>query len=308
PSNNSLWRIFFFCSGAPLGYTLSRVILYIGCLCVLLVCISAIFKKREGNSLPQQSHDYSDFIRRNRARQEHLSRAKLVVLLVCIFILVAGPYITLSFTYEILNSSEFLAENDPLLDIPQDADTLITWLMFLFPLLSPISIFCWCTDVWTYAKELFCCRSDNPPTVGYFANGYNKGMNGMPGVMTLVATPEGLQLKLPSSGLPSDTAKYGQPLAVPQQYERVQAPAPVMYPDSKTDPIIEEVEKPEPTPPPQEPESQAARTVPKKTGGNSDGKSRIKPPAAKGVVKPAKPRGGGGGNGKRVAANTRRPK
>ncbi|KHJ94009.1 hypothetical protein OESDEN_06067 [Oesophagostomum dentatum] len=295
-------------SGAPLGYTLTRVVLYIGCLCVLLVCLSAIFKKRGINSLPQQTQDYSDFIRRNRARQEYLSRAKLVVLLVCTFILVAGPYITLSFTFEITNSMEFVAGNELLLEIPQDADTLITWLMFLFPLLSPIIIFCWCTDVWSYTKELFCCRSDSPPTVGYFTSGYNKGVNGVPPVMTLVATPEGLQLKLPSSGL-SPPENSNQTLAVPQQYPQVQVPD--VYPTEIPEQGVREVReltKPTST---TKTESTAVTSAMKKSPAATQKKSRIKPPAAKGVVRPVKGQGGGvvrGKTTKKTGANARRPK
>ncbi|EPB76843.1 hypothetical protein ANCCEY_04055 [Ancylostoma ceylanicum] len=82
-----------------------------------------------------------------------------------------------------------------------------------------------------------------------------------------------------------------------------------MYPDSKPPaPVVKEVEKPVLAPSPEKRESEAAPAAPKKTKGNSDGKSRIKPPAAKGVVKPAKPRGGAGANAKRAAANARRPK
>uniref|UniRef100_A0A1I7XM82 G_PROTEIN_RECEP_F1_2 domain-containing protein n=1 Tax=Heterorhabditis bacteriophora TaxID=37862 RepID=A0A1I7XM82_HETBA len=65
-------------SGAPLGYPIARMVIYCGSLCVLLICIGAILRKREMYSLPSQSHEYSDFIKRNRAMQDHISRAKLV--------------------------------------------------------------------------------------------------------------------------------------------------------------------------------------------------------------------------------------
>uniref|UniRef100_A0A1I7XMY2 GAGA-binding transcriptional activator n=1 Tax=Heterorhabditis bacteriophora TaxID=37862 RepID=A0A1I7XMY2_HETBA len=58
-------------------------------------------------------------------------------------------------------------------------------------------MFCWCNDIWITVKEIFCCRSYDPPTIGHYMNG-NKGMPGAPGVITLVATAEGLQLKLPA--------------------------------------------------------------------------------------------------------------
>ncbi|KAK5964859.1 G protein-coupled receptor [Trichostrongylus colubriformis] len=181
-------------SGASLGYTLARLLIFAVCLCVILVCTTAIFRKREGRSLPQQTHDYSDFIRRNRAKQELLSRAKLAVLLVCIYVLVEGPYISLCLTYEIFTS----ILTGGAIDIPQDLDTLITWLKFVFPLLSPIAILCWCSDISGGVKELFLCRSYDPPIIGPSISGY-KGIGTIPGVMTLVATHEGLQLKLPTS-------------------------------------------------------------------------------------------------------------
>uniref|UniRef100_A0A0K0D326 G_PROTEIN_RECEP_F1_2 domain-containing protein n=1 Tax=Angiostrongylus cantonensis TaxID=6313 RepID=A0A0K0D326_ANGCA len=145
-------------SGAPLGYILTRLALYIACLCVLLVCISLIFKKRGEHSLPQHFHEYSDFICKTCAMQEHLSRAKLVTLLVSVFILVEGPYLSICFSYEVRFSL-----NMP--DIPQDADTLVTSLKFLFPLLSPICILFWCSDISVYIKKLFSCRTYDPPCV-----------------------------------------------------------------------------------------------------------------------------------------------
>ncbi|KAE9417337.1 hypothetical protein Angca_001968 [Angiostrongylus cantonensis] len=151
-------------SGAPLGYILTRLALYIACLCVLLVCISLIFKKRGEHSLPQHFHEYSDFICKTCAMQEHLSRAKLVTLLVSVFILVEGPYLSICFSYEICNSKELVNKlNMP--DIPQDADTLVTSLKFLFPLLSPICILFWCSDISVYIKKLFSCRTYDPPCV-----------------------------------------------------------------------------------------------------------------------------------------------
>ncbi|WKY17309.1 hypothetical protein Q1695_001705 [Nippostrongylus brasiliensis] len=184
-------------SGAPLAYPLARMFIYIGCLCVLLVCGCTIFKKRECHSLPLQSHEYSDFIRRNRAMQGHLSRAKLIC-----------------------NSIE-VTRDGTTMDIPQDADTLITWLKFLFPLLSPVAILCWCSDISSCVKELVCCRSYDPPVIGQAVSGL-RGAGVMPGVMTLIATADGLQLKLPNTTMnPLDLVDLPQPTAIPQQYEGV---------------------------------------------------------------------------------------
>ncbi|XGW22909.1 hypothetical protein V3C99_005273 [Haemonchus contortus] len=198
-------------SGTSVIYTVARVLIYAGCLSIILVCALVIFGKREGCSLPQQLHDYSDFINRNRARQESLSRAKLGVLLACIFILVEGPYIMLCFaleiSYSLLSGGGF--------GIPQDVDTFITWLKFLFPILSPITILCWCSDISASVKELFLCRSYDPPMIGPNVSGY-RGMGAAKGFVTLVATTDGLPLKLRTSRPASTMANFSsQPMTSP---------------------------------------------------------------------------------------------
>lgn len=55
-----------------------------------------------------------------------------------------------------------------------------------------------------------------------------------------------------------------------------------MYPDAATDPGVKEDEKPMAIPFPEKSENATPPAAPKKTGANGDGKSRIKPPAAKG--------------------------
>ncbi|VDO48182.1 unnamed protein product [Haemonchus placei] len=150
-------------SGTSMIYTLARVLIYAGCLSIILVCASIIFGKRG-------------------------------VLLACIFILVEGPYILLCFALEISYSTLFGAG----LSIPQDVDTFITWLKFLFPILSPITILCWCSDISASVKELFLCRSYDPPMIGPNISGY-RGMGAAKGFVTLLATTDGLPLKLRTS-------------------------------------------------------------------------------------------------------------
>lgn len=84
--------------------------------------------------------------------QEHRSRGKLVrniilincgsnkfqmILITCVFLCIEGPYITMCFFYESYNSREF---SEVSIEYPQDADTLITWLKFVFPLICPIIV------------------------------------------------------------------------------------------------------------------------------------------------------------------------
>ncbi|PAV88521.1 hypothetical protein WR25_07903 [Diploscapter pachys] len=166
---------------SPIGYSIARIILYLGCLSVVLVCSCAIFRKR-------------------------------------------------------IYTSQELISSDGSLDVPQDCDTLITWLRFIYTLLCPISILCWCNDIWVKLKEVICCRSYEPPIL---VNGMYQGYSQPPSVMTLVATPEGLQLRMPESSMPmkpiynplpsripppvaSPLPSLQQPIHVPQQQQQIQ--------------------------------------------------------------------------------------
>ncbi|VDL84206.1 unnamed protein product [Nippostrongylus brasiliensis] len=137
-----------------------------------------------------------------------------------LFLLLAIVALITSVPSAICNSIE-VTRDGTTMDIPQDADTLITWLKFLFPLLSPVAILCWCSDISSCVKELVCCRSYDPPVIGQAVSGL-RGAGVMPGVMTLIATADGLQLKLPNTTMnPLDLVDLPQPTAIPQQYEGV---------------------------------------------------------------------------------------
>ncbi|EGT30611.1 hypothetical protein CAEBREN_11590 [Caenorhabditis brenneri] len=181
--------------GGPIGYVIARLIVYFGCLAVILVAIGAILQKRTAASISPNTQEYAEFIKRNRAMQEHRSRAKLMILITCVFLCIEGPYITLCFFYETYNSREF---SDVSIDVPQDADTLITWLKFVFPLICPIIMLSWCNDVWTKVKEVMCCRSYDPPTIGHMP-GYRDNADISP-VMTVVGGERGLRIKSEAAG------------------------------------------------------------------------------------------------------------
>uniref|UniRef100_A0A8R1DJW1 G-protein coupled receptors family 1 profile domain-containing protein n=1 Tax=Caenorhabditis japonica TaxID=281687 RepID=A0A8R1DJW1_CAEJA len=172
--------------GGPIGYVIVRLVVYFGCLAVILVAIGAILQRRTASSIPPNTQEYSEFIKRNRAMQEHRSRAKLMIFITCVFICIEGPYITLCFFYESYNSREF---SNVSIDLPQDADTLITWLKFVFPLLCPIIMLSWCNDVWTKVKEVMCCRSYDPPTIGHMP-GHRDSSDVTP-VMTVIGGNKG---------------------------------------------------------------------------------------------------------------------
>ncbi|EFO82798.1 hypothetical protein CRE_00400 [Caenorhabditis remanei] len=181
--------------GGPIGYVIARLVVYFGCLAVILVAIGAILQRRTAASISPNTQEYAEFIKRNRAMQEHRSRAKLMILITCVFIGIEGPYITLCFFYETYNSREF---SDVSIDLPQDADTLITWLKFVFPLLCPIIMLSWCNDVWTKVKEVMCCRSYDPPTIGHMP-GLRENADMSP-VMTVVGGENGLRIKSETQG------------------------------------------------------------------------------------------------------------
>ncbi|CCD63038.1 G-protein coupled receptors family 1 profile domain-containing protein [Caenorhabditis elegans] len=183
--------------GGPIGYVIARLVVYFGCLAVILVACGAILQKRTAASISPNTQEYAEFIKRNRAMQEHRSRGKLMILITCVFLCIEGPYITMCFFYESYNSREF---SEVSIEYPQDADTLITWLKFVFPLICPIIMLSWCNDVWTKVKEVMCCRSYDPPTIGHMP-GYrdNSDVSPASSVMTVVGGENGPRIKSEAS-------------------------------------------------------------------------------------------------------------
>ncbi|KAF8353821.1 hypothetical protein PRIPAC_95444 [Pristionchus pacificus] len=199
-------------SGTPIAFTATSLLLFIGCFLVFLICAGAILgRKTQKRNLPVRPADYSAFIQFTRQTQEDASHGKLVLLLIAIFILLCAPYAILCFYYQIRNSAELL-RSMVVMEMPPDADTLITWISFLFPLFAPITIFCWSNDIWPNVKEILCCKSTELPTLSYYSG--TKGPVTSANVMTLVATADGLQLKM--APVPSDpTCKM--PVLTPSQ-------------------------------------------------------------------------------------------
>ncbi|KJH44087.1 hypothetical protein DICVIV_09897 [Dictyocaulus viviparus] len=163
-------------SGVPVGYTLTRIALYIGCLIVVFVCVSQILKRK-------------------------------VVFLVIIFILLEGPYLSFSFIFEICNSSDHFDEAN-IFNIPQEAHALITCLKFLFPLLSPTSILCWCSDISGRVKELCCCCTHEQLTITPLINKHKSHISTpeVLNVVTIGTTTKDIQLNRPTS-TPIDSVK-----------------------------------------------------------------------------------------------------
>ena len=158
--------------------------------------------------------DYEEFIMETRAIQENLNLGKLIIFITIAYLILQGPYIVLCFLVQIRNSDAILGKN-AVYEVPQDADTLITWLRFFFPLIFPLIIFASCHDIWTKFVNLTCCRRSNMGASGTWASGARPKSNTFiflkryrlhfvgstpvigNNVLTLVATSEGLQLRVP---------------------------------------------------------------------------------------------------------------
>ncbi|KAH7732022.1 GPCR protein [Aphelenchoides avenae] len=189
-------------SNSPIVYTIVQILVYGGCLFVLLICFGSLLRHKNQNrdrSLPVRPQDYGEFIMESRALQDHLSLGRLVLFMTLAYVFVQGPYIILSFFLQIRNSSEWL-KNDEAFETPQDAETLITWLKFFYPLIVPVLILASCHDIWTKFVNLLLCRRSSTGVIGW--SGYDRPQSsystmGTDNVLTLVATDNGLQLHVP---------------------------------------------------------------------------------------------------------------
>ncbi|VDK45840.1 unnamed protein product [Anisakis simplex] len=189
-------------SEVPILYPIMQILVYGGCLFVSLICFGALLSRGnhdKSRSLPIQSQDYSSFIKKSRALQDHHTQTKLVLFLMITFILIQGPDIILTFYVEVRNSREILQYSDPF-EVPQDAATILNWLRFIYPIIAPLLIYSVCSDIWLKLQQLMCFRHYLKTTgIGRCSSEQCNGGGAMDqsNVMTLVATPQGLHLRLP---------------------------------------------------------------------------------------------------------------
>uniref|UniRef100_A0AC34QHC5 G-protein coupled receptors family 1 profile domain-containing protein n=1 Tax=Panagrolaimus sp. JU765 TaxID=591449 RepID=A0AC34QHC5_9BILA len=200
-----IYRYRYLCaigSGSPLAYNIIEILIYCASLIFILICFGYILKKgNEPRSLPVKPQDYEAFIMETRAIQENLHLGKLVIIITLAYLILQGPYIVLCFLVQIKNSDAFLRNNQEY-EVPQDADTLITWVRFFYPLIFPLIIFASCHDIWAKFVNLTCCRRSTTGSAGTWnSNGLSRPKSSTPmisnDVLTLVATSEGLQLRVP---------------------------------------------------------------------------------------------------------------
>ncbi|KAI1725423.1 7 transmembrane receptor (rhodopsin family) domain-containing protein [Ditylenchus destructor] len=225
--NTRVYRFRYLCaigSMAPVSYTMVQILIYGGCSFVLLVCFGSLFSyKLDSRSLPVKPQDYGSFIMESRALQDHLVLGRLVLFITLAYLFVQGPYICLSFFVQIRNSGEMIQKFGNMeMEIPQDVDTLLTWLRFFFPLI----IFGTCHDIWTKLTNLIFCRRSALPVWSW---GYGMGapknstMMGPDNVLTLVATEDGLQLRVPTNyNSPNVNGQKTRVGTINSEYDRVE--------------------------------------------------------------------------------------
>lgn len=91
-------EILIYFSGSPIVYSIIQILIYGGCLFVLLLCFGSLLRYRsyQNRQLPVKSQDYGAFIIESRALQDQLALARLVLFMTFCYILIQGPYICLS--------------------------------------------------------------------------------------------------------------------------------------------------------------------------------------------------------------------
>jgi hypothetical protein len=203
-------------SQSPIAYTIALILIYLSIFLVLLVCSALILSRANGRSSPLPIHkstdDYSTFIRDSRAQHQHVSLGKLALGIFLIYFVLVGPYQLLIAFVQIRNSRELIAANDGNeFMVAEDADTLLTWLKFIYPVAFPLLIFICCSDIWIKVGNLVCCRrsntvststqqcGDDPDNSTTSKRRKKKDDDADGNVMTLVATAQGLQLRFPQN-------------------------------------------------------------------------------------------------------------
>ncbi|KAL3095402.1 hypothetical protein niasHS_007501 [Heterodera schachtii] len=174
--------------GSPLVYSIVQILVYGGCLFVLLLCFGSILKhKRAERSLPVKPQDYGAFIMESRALEEHM--------------IIQGPYICLDFFMQLRNSETIAQQFGGTFNMARDVDTLITLVKLFHPLFVPMLIYASCADIWTTSINYLCCRRPSfDPSRNQWTqqNDHNGAVYPTSdSAFTVFATREGLQLRLP---------------------------------------------------------------------------------------------------------------
>ena len=202
----------YFCAvaeGNPLAYAVLLVILNSLALLALLTALSFVLYRaaqlRHDHRVlaSRQVDDYTDkniIITRFHELEALLEPGKLTITLSLVFLLLHGPYLFLNFIQLIRNSTEVREQKAGSMLIAAEAETGITWLKFVWPVLFPFIVFGYSKTTWKKMKALVCCRRNNVVVVGKVTGSGGGGhveltAEGVEAAPTLVPGPDGLYVR-----------------------------------------------------------------------------------------------------------------
>uniref|UniRef100_A0A0K0EXH1 G_PROTEIN_RECEP_F1_2 domain-containing protein n=1 Tax=Strongyloides venezuelensis TaxID=75913 RepID=A0A0K0EXH1_STRVS len=205
---------------SPIGYTYFMIFLYIlisVTIGILLILIR--IQKHVHRSLPNSQEEYGRFINETRELYECSNLTKLTIYLLITYTILQLPYIVMIF-FNRIREAPLYESSITLITIYSDFETLITFLRFMFPFASALIILFRCFEIWVKIVNLLCCRRAGPITINQWNNNINTTANFNPqtffsgncdnNVITLVATGNGIQLRVPKEVAP-DSLIYGKP-------------------------------------------------------------------------------------------------
>lgn len=214
PSEVFLYR--YFCaitSRSPVVFGIVLIVTYFACSWLLLLSFGVILYRShqervgERSALPQKPTDFTAFIQESRAFHDQLELGKFTLYVYIVYFILQGPYVFLHLGVQVRNSVEALVTYDGnVYVVPEDAETLLTWLKFIYPVVYPFLAFGFCPEIWAKLIGLVCCRRVSTMSMGTSTGtDMMTAMSGHrhadcqtqddSGVMTLVATSEGLHLR-----------------------------------------------------------------------------------------------------------------
>lgn len=214
PSDVYLYR--YFCAitnKSPVLFSIVLILTYFACSWMLLLSFGVILYRAhqerlgERSALPQKPADFTAFIQESRAFHDQLELGKFTIYVCVVYFILQGPYVFLHLGVQVRNSAEVVATNNGnIFVVPEDAETLLTWLKFIYPVVYPFLAFGFCPEIWAKLLGLVCCRRVNTTSMGTSTGSdMLMAMSGQrhadcqtqddSNVMTLVATSEGLHLR-----------------------------------------------------------------------------------------------------------------
>uniref|UniRef100_A0A914WQL3 G-protein coupled receptors family 1 profile domain-containing protein n=1 Tax=Plectus sambesii TaxID=2011161 RepID=A0A914WQL3_9BILA len=214
PSDIFLYR--YFCAitkQSPVLFTIVLILTYFACSWLLLLAFGIVLYRAhqerlgERSALPQKPTDFTAFIQESRAFHDQLELGKFTIYVCIVYFVLQGPYMFLHLGVQVRNSAELIETyGGSVYTVPEDAETLLTWLKFIYPVVYPFLAFGFCPEIWAKLIGLVCCRRVNTISMGTSTG--SDMLTAMSGhrhadcqtqddgnVMTLVATSEGLHLR-----------------------------------------------------------------------------------------------------------------